>query len=219
MEQKILNVGVISCSGMAQSHMLAVQAHEQARLVAICDVDEEKLREAGEKLGVDARYTDYRDLLRHPGLDAVIIVTPDQLHREMVEAALAANKHVLCEKPLALTREDLCAIVEAGKRSDRKLMVGQICRFTPGFVAAKKLVDEGRIGELYFIESEYAHDYQEILSLNGWRSDPIRNGVVGGGCHAVDLLRWLAATSHRGQQPTPPTRCCPSTTPTAPSPF
>ena len=192
MEQKILNVGVISCSGMAQSHMLAVQAHEQARLVAICDVDEEKLREAGEKLGVDARYTDYRDLLRHPGLDAVIIVTPDQLHREMVEAALAANKHVLCEKPLALTREDLCAIVEAGKRSDRKLMVGQICRFTPGFVAAKKLVDEGRIGELYFVESEYAHDYQEILSLNGWRSDPIRNGVVGGGCHAVDLLRWLA---------------------------
>ena len=192
MEQKILNVGVISCSGMAQSHMLAVQAHEQARLVAICDVDEEKLREAGEKLGVDARYTDYRDLLRHPGLDAVIIVTPDQLHREMVEAALAANKHVLCEKPLALTREDLCAIVDAGKRSDRKLMVGQICRFTPGFVAAKKLVDEGRIGELYFVESEYAHDYQEILSLNGWRSDPIRNGVVGGGCHAVDLLRWLA---------------------------
>ena len=71
MEQKILNVGVISCSGMAQSHMLAVQAHEQARLVAICDVDEEKLREAGEKLAVDARYTDYRDLLRHPGLDAV----------------------------------------------------------------------------------------------------------------------------------------------------
>ena len=192
MEQKILNVGVISCSGMAQSHMLAVQAHEQARLVAICDVDEEKLRRAGEKLGVDARYTDYRELLRHPGLDAVIIVTPDQLHREMVEAALAANKHVLCEKPLALTREDLCAIVEAGKKSDRKLMVGQICRFTPGFVAAKKLIDEGQIGELYFIESEYAHDYQQILSENGWRSDPIRNGVVGGGCHAVDLLRWLA---------------------------
>ena len=192
MEQKILNVGVISCSGMAQSHMLAVKAHERARLAAICDVDEEKLRQAGEKLEVDARYTDYHELLRHPGLDAVIIVTPDQLHREMVEAALDAGLHVLCEKPLALTREDLSAIVAAGKKSDRKLMVGQICRFTPGFVAAKKLVDEGQIGELYFVESEYAHDYQQILSENGWRSDPIRNGVVGGGCHAVDLLRWLA---------------------------
>ena len=192
MENNILDVGVISCSGMAQSHMLAVKAHEQARLVAICDVDAEKLREAGEKLEVAARYTDYLDLLRHPGLDAVIIVTPDQLHREIVEAALDANLHVLCEKPLALTREDLNAIVAAGKKSDRKLMVGQICLFTPGFVAAKKLIDEGQIGELYFIESEYAHDYQQILSENGWRSDPIRNGVVGGGCHAVDLLRWLA---------------------------
>ena len=192
MENNILNVGVISCSEMAQSHMLAVKAHEQARLAAICDVDAEKLRAAGERMEVAARYTDYRDLLRHPGLDAVIIVTPDQLHREMVEAALKANLHVLCEKPLALTREDLSAIVAAGTKSDRKLMVGQICRFTPGFVAAKKLVDEGRIGELYFVESEYAHDYQQILSENGWRSDPIRNGVVGGGCHAVDLLRWLA---------------------------
>ncbi len=95
MEQKILNVGVISCSGMAQSHMLAVKAHERARLAAICDVDEEKLRQAGEKLEVDARYTDYRELLRHPGLDAVIIVTPDQLHREMVEAALDAAKTAL----------------------------------------------------------------------------------------------------------------------------
>ena len=68
MENKILNVGVISCSNMAQSHMLAVKDHEQARLVAICDVDEEKLREAGEKLEVEARYTDYRELIRHPAL-------------------------------------------------------------------------------------------------------------------------------------------------------
>ena len=66
MKKKILNVGVISCSDMAQSHMLAVKNHEQACLAAVCDVDEEKLREAGDKMGVEARYTDYRELLRHP---------------------------------------------------------------------------------------------------------------------------------------------------------
>lgn len=192
MSEKILNVGVISCSHMAQSHMLAVKNHEQARLVAICDVDEEKLREAGEKLEVEARYTDYRDLLKHPGLDAVIIVTPDQLHREMAVAALEANLHVLCEKPLAITREDVAAIVRAAKASDRKLMVGQIARYTPGFIKAKELIDAGELGELYYVESEYAHDYLHILSENGWRSDPMRNGVVGGGCHPVDLLRWIA---------------------------
>lgn len=192
MKKKILNVGVISCSDMAQSHMLAVKNHEQAYLAAICDVDEEKLREAGDKMGVEARYTDYRELLRHPGLDAVIIVTPDQLHREMVEESLKAGLHVLCEKPLALLREDLNAIVAASRASDKKLMVGQICRFTPGFAKAKELIDAGELGDIYYVESEYAHDYQDILSENGWRSDPDRNGVVGGGCHAVDLLRWVA---------------------------
>lgn len=192
MKKKILNVGVISCSDMAQSHMLAVKNHEQAYLAAICDVDEEKLREAGDKMGVEARYTDYRELLRHPGLDAVIIVTPDQLHREMVEESLKVGLHVLCEKPLALLREDLNAIVAASRASDKKLMVGQICRFTPGFAKAKELIDAGELGDIYYVESEYAHDYQDILSENGWRSDPDRNGVVGGGCHAVDLLRWIA---------------------------
>lgn len=192
MKKKILNVGVISCSDMAQSHMLAVKNHEQACLAAICDVDEEKLREAGDKMGVEARYTDYRELLRHPGLDAVIIVTPDQLHREMVEESLKVGLHVLCEKPLALLREDLNAIVAASRASDKKLMVGQICRFTPGFAKAKELIDAGELGDIYYVESEYAHDYQDILSENGWRSDPDRNGVVGGGCHAVDLLRWIA---------------------------
>lgn len=192
MKKKILNVGVISCSDMAQSHMLAVKNHEQACLAAICDVDEEKLREAGDKMGVEARYTDYRELLHHPGLDAVIIVTPDQLHREMVEESLKVGLHVLCEKPLALLREDLNAIVAASRASDKKLMVGQICRFTPGFAKAKELIDAGELGDIYYVESEYAHDYQDILSENGWRSDPDRNGVVGGGCHAVDLLRWIA---------------------------
>ena len=192
MKKKILNVGVISCSDMAQSHMLAVKNHEQACLAAVCDVDEEKLREAGDKMGVEAKYTDYRELLRHPGLDAVIIVTPDQLHREMVEESLNAGLHVLCEKPLALLREDLNAIVAASRASDKKLMVGQICRFSPGFAKAKELIDAGKLGDIYYVESEYAHDYQDILSENGWRSDPNRNGVVGGGCHAVDLLRWVA---------------------------
>ena len=192
MSEKTINVGVISCSKMAQAHMRAVKDHPSGRLVAICDTDVEKLRSTAAEMGVDAAYTDYRELIRHPGLDAVIIVTPDQLHREMTLAALDAGLHVLCEKPLALTRDDLNAIVAAGRASDRKLMVGQICRFTPGFMAAKALIDAGEIGELYYVESEYAHDYQHIITAGGWRSDPIRNGVVGGGCHAVDLLRWVA---------------------------
>lgn len=191
MENKIINVGVISCSSMAVGHMNGVIKHAQAELVAICDIDVEKMNKVGDKLGVKRRYQDYKELLAQPDIDAVIIVTPDAEHREMAVAALEAGKHVLCEKPLALTREDCVAIAEATKKSDRKFMVGQICRYTPAFKAAKEIIDRGEIGELMFVESEYAHNYEEILKPGSWRWEPLRNGVVGGGCHAVDLLRWV----------------------------
>ena len=75
-------------------------------------------------------------------------------------------------------------------------MIGQIARFTPSFIIAKQYIDEGKIGDLYFVESEYAHDYLHMFEANpnNWRADPVRNGVVGGGCHAVDLLRWLVGS-------------------------
>ena len=192
MDKKILNVGVISCSSMAEGHMKGVIAHPQAKLVAVCDIDLEKAKTVAERRGVDRVYQDYKELLAQPDIDAVIIVTPDHLHREMAIDALEAGKHVLCEKPLALNRDDLNAIAAAVKKSDKKFMVGQICRYTPAFKAAKEIIDRGEIGDLMFVESEYAHDYEKILKPGNWRWDPLRNGVVGGGCHAVDLLRWVA---------------------------
>ena len=130
-------------------------------------------------------------------VDAVVVATPDQLHREMTMAALGAGKHVLCEKPMALTLEDCQAMIDASRNTDRKLMIGQICRFTPGFMRAKQLIDNGEIGELFFVESEYAHDYSKIPgTFSNWRLDPLRHGFLGGGCHAVDLVRWIAGNPY-----------------------
>lgn len=178
--------------GMGRSHASAILQHSDAELYAICDIDQQTLNAAGEELGVpeSRRFTDWHDLLSLKELNVALIVTPDQLHREMCEAFLSAGLHVMCEKPLALRREDLNAIVRAADRAQTKFMVGQICRFTPAFIKAKELIDQGVIGELYYLESEYAHDYAKIL--HSWRSDPERHGVIGGGCHAVDLLRWYA---------------------------
>jgi len=191
--KQLLNTAVIGCS-MGKAHANGVLKTEGACLYAICDIDPEVLEAAGNELNVSRRFTDYREMIADPAIDAVIIASPDQLHREMIRDCLAAGKHILCEKPLALTREDIEAIVAMVRASDRKFMVGQICRYTPGFAKAKELVDAGAIGELTFVESEYAHDYTHVFARkNGsWRCDPIRNGVVGGGCHAVDLLRWIA---------------------------
>lgn len=185
-----LVVGVVGLS-MGRLHLEAA-IHAGAEIAGICDTDPKTLEQKGNEhcIAPEKRFTDWRDLLKIPEMNTVIIATPDQLHREMCEAFLAAGMHVMCEKPLALTREDMEAIIAAAKRSDRIFMVGQICRFTPSFVKAKELVDAGTIGELYYVESEYAHDYATFL--HGWRADPLRHGVVGGGCHAVDLLRWYA---------------------------
>lgn len=188
-----LNTAVIGCS-MGKAHAQGVLKTEGACLYAICDIDPDLLAWAGDELQVERRFTDYRDMIADPAIDAVIIASPDQLHREMIKDCLAAGKHILCEKPLALIREDIEAIVDMVKASDRKFMVGQICRYTPGFAKAKALIDGDAIGELTFVESEYAHDYTHVFARKGgsWRCDPARNGVVGGGCHAVDLLRWIA---------------------------
>ena len=199
----MFRVGVIGL-GMGKSHAIGVQktAASLAKkgvpdqdlpvLYALCDIDRDKLIRIGKELEVGNLYEDYRDMLDDPLLDAVIIASPDQDHRRMAEDALSAGKHVLCEKPLALTREDIEAIVRAAQNSEKTFMVGQICRFTPGFRQAKELIEKGVIGDLTFVESEYAHDYTKIYRAGTWRSDPLRNGIVGGGCHAVDLLRWIA---------------------------
>ena len=186
-----LVVGVVGM-GMGKSHTKAAM-HYGAEIAAICDTNEEKLQKVGEELGIPQEkwFTDYRALAENKEINCIIIATPDQLHREMAEVFLAAGKHIMCEKPLALTREDMEAIIAATKKYNTKFMVGQICRFTPAFVKAKEIVEAGTIGELYYVESEYAHDYVKIVTdKSNWRADPVRHGVVGGGCHAVDLLRW-----------------------------
>lgn len=191
---KKLKVAVIGLR-MGKGHVRGVLSHPEAELVAICDIDKEQLNAVGDEFGIAAekRYTDWHDVLKVEGLNVALVITPDQLHQEMSEAFLAIGAHVMCEKPLALSREEMTGIVRAADKAEGKFMVGQICRFTPAFIKAKQLIEEGAIGEVFFAESEYAHDYAKIVSgdIHSWRSDPRRHGVVGGGCHAVDLLRWL----------------------------
>ena len=193
MSKKKLNLAVIGCSGMAEGHMYGITDNKEfANLYAICDIDEERLALRKEKFNLDIAVRDYKELLNDPNIDAVVIVTPDQLHLEMTVAFLRAGKDVLCEKPMALSVAECEEMMRVEKETGRKLMIGQVCRCTPAFVQAKELIDSGRIGELFFVESEYAHDYSRIGGHNNWRITPERHGFIGGGCHAVDLLRWIA---------------------------
>lgn len=193
--KKKIRFGVIGIKSMAALHIASLVENPLTELCAICDNHPEFFDTYIEKYGDLKTYTDYMDLYKDPDIDAVIVCTPDYLHEEMVVEGLKAGKHVLCEKPMALTAEACANMVEAAKKYSPKMMVGQICRYTPGFKRAKELIEQGEIGELYAVESEYAHDYKYgAKGVDNWRLDPNnpREGFIGGGCHAVDLLRWIA---------------------------
>lgn len=189
MEKKLVVANIGMKFGM--SHVEGAMSYG-AEIAAICDSDKEALDFAGERYSIpeEKRFTDYMDIVNNDEINLVTVAVPDQLHKKISCDLLRAGKNVLCEKPLALTREDLDEIIKTADESNAKFMVGQICRYTPAFEKAKEIVESGTIGDLYFIESEYAHDYMKLV--DNWRSDPKRHGVIGGGCHAVDLIRWIA---------------------------
>lgn len=192
MSKNKLNIAVIGCH-MGENHIKGIVEQENADLLAICDIDPARLEKCKNEYKPQIVTDDYRTLVNNPDLDAVAVVTPDQCHLEQTVAFMRAGKDVLCDKPMALTVEECEEMMRVEKETGRQLMIGQICRYTPAFMMAKKLVDEGRIGELVFVESEYAHCYEPgARGHNDWRVDPKRHGFIGGGCHAVDLLRWIA---------------------------
>lgn len=182
----------VSKEGVGNIHSKAVIQHKDTVLQAICEVNEEWLELAKTNYNPAFTCTDYHDLLDRDDIDAVIVCAPDQIHHTIVSDFLKAGKHVLCEKPMVLHSEQAKMILDAEKESSAKFMVGQVCRKTPAFILAKQMVDEGMIGDLTYIESEYAHDYSHMpIHWRHDKKDP-RHIVTGGGCHAVDLLRWIA---------------------------
>ena len=164
--KKNLNIAVIGCSGMAERHMEGVIAKDGATLYAVCDKYEDRVSAAKEKFNVEIGTTDYLELAKDPNVDAAIVVTPDKLHLPITKAFLEAGKAVLCEKPMALTVDECEEMIKTEKETGGLLMIGQVCRFTPAFKKAKELISEGKIGELVFVESEYAHCYEKSRGMD-----------------------------------------------------
>ncbi len=191
-DSKKIKVGVIGLR-MGGEHLTAYLKSDKYEVVGICDIDEQLLDRKAKESNAPQVTKDYMAIINNPEIELVSIATPDHLHAEQCIKALNAGKHVLAEKPLALKLEECKDIIKAADASQGTFMIGQVCRFAPGFKMAKELIENGMIGDLFFIESEYAHDYETCPGWQNWRKDHAirRNGVLGGGCHAVDLLRWI----------------------------
>ncbi|MFH0796759.1 MAG: Gfo/Idh/MocA family oxidoreductase [Candidatus Omnitrophota bacterium] len=190
-EQEKLGVGVIGLA-MGKAHLEGYRQNPHTQIIGICDTDPERLAQVKEEYPAKVVVTDYKELLKNPEIDIISVASPDFSHAEQSITALEAGKDVLCEKPMTASVEEAREIIKAVKRTGRRFMVGQVCRYAPGFLLAKKMKDRGEIGDLFFVESEYAHDYRKVPGVGNWRKDSRREPFLGGGCHAVDLLRWIA---------------------------
>lgn len=192
--QKELRYAVVGCGEFGNAHLHALSLITGIKVVSLCDVHIEKCeeRKTQYKLYDATCYTDYNKMLEKEEIDIVVVATSDKSHAPITIAALKSGRHVMCEKPMSLFTEECEAMVKAAEEAGKYLMVGQVCRCAPGFVKAKEIVDSGLIGELYFVESEYAHDYSLARGVDDWRVDKDREPIIGGACHAIDLLRWIA---------------------------
>jgi predicted dehydrogenase len=186
---KKLQVGMIGAGGVARSiHVPGLRLCPDTKITAVCDENLEAARSVGAGEPVER----YQDLLGRTDVDAVVIATPNYLHRQIVMAALAAGKHVLCEKPLALTAADAREMASAAEASGLVHMTAFTYRFTPALQYLKSLVDKGELGRIRTVRAAYLMALSKHLL--GWRSTKRQagSGVLADiGSHLVHMVQFL----------------------------
>ncbi len=193
-----IRVGLIGCGGISAKHLSELSKASGCVIYALCDINPEKLRAAGEKYNVpeERRFSDYHDLIALPEVDAVDICTPNVWHVPMAEAAVEAGKPFCCEKPLGVSYEETVRLKEKADKAGVKSMVCFSYRFMPAVRYAKHLVDEGKIGNVI---SFYAQYFKSSAFMKDRRLDwrfvgkDARYGVSGDlGVHILDLASFLS---------------------------
>ncbi|MBS4178184.1 Gfo/Idh/MocA family protein [Lederbergia citrea] len=190
-----LRVAIVGCGGIANGkHMPSLAKLKQVEMVAFCDIEVEKAEKAAAQYGTaEARvYEDYKELLEDASIDVVHVLTPNSSHAEISIAALEADKHVMCEKPMAKTSEEARQMVEAAKRTGKKLTIGYNNRFRPDSLHLHKLAQRGDLGEVYFAKA-HAIRRRAVPTWGVFLDEEKQGGgpLIDIGTHALDLTLWL----------------------------
>lgn len=181
--------GVIGVGTWGQLHAKVYASTPGARLAAVCDQDEARARQVGEACGAARVYSDYRDLLADPSVQAVSIVLPDFMHREAAVAAAQAGKHLLVEKPLATTEEDARAIIDAANAAGVALFVDFHNRWSPLFQTLKQSLDAGELGQPQMVAYRLNDTLFVPTQMLPWAA---RSSVAWFlASHCLDTLLWL----------------------------
>ncbi len=190
-----LKVGIIGLGGIARSHCDAIATLDNVEVVAVADLFEEKRRQYMDEYGIPRGYTSHTELLKDDEIDAVAVVLGHHLHHRLTVDACNAGKHVLVEKPMALSLEQCDAMIDAAASNSVKLMVGHTPHFSGILLKMKEILDSGRLGPLMTIVCyscknwTYAHRAPQYRSRFHGGGMWLTNGV-----HVVDRLTWLMAS-------------------------
>jgi predicted dehydrogenase len=192
-----LRIGIIGAGKIVRvRHLPEALSNPHAEVAAICDVVDARTKDIAQKYGCEP-YTDYRQMIQDPGIDAVIVAATNTTHAEMTIAALNAGKHVLCEKPMATSLEDAQNMLDAAKTSGKQLMIAHNQRLEPAHIKAKEIVQSGELGRIFSFTSIFGHPGCEFWAIEGentwfFKSEIAGLGVLGDlAVHKLDLMRYL----------------------------
>lgn len=181
-----IKAGVVGLGFMGRRYVEFLGRLEGVDVAAVCDIRREIAEELAEATGARV-VPEAEDLATSPDVDAVFVCTPEDSHVDASLAALGAGKSVMIEKPVADTLEAATSIAEAAKASGSTVMVGHLLRFEPRWVAARKAVETGEIGEVVSIATRRVGNVLDQEILRGRTTIPLYYGV-----HDLDVVRWFA---------------------------
>jgi UDP-N-acetyl-2-amino-2-deoxyglucuronate dehydrogenase len=190
-----MKFGIIGGGVIAPSHAKAIKGNPEAELVAIADIDLDKAGHMAGAYTIPHVYADYQELLKRDDIDAITVAVPSGYHAEVVIAAAEAGKHVLCEKPLDITADNMTRMIAACRKANVKLGCVFQRRLTPASIVAKQAIDAGKLGKLVLGDA-YQKSYRspQYYKSAGWRGTWAIDGggaLMNQGVHGVDLIQWL----------------------------
>jgi predicted dehydrogenase len=199
-ERETIHIGVIGAGFGASVHVPSLQRVPGVAVVAICGTRRERVHSAAHALGIPGTFTDYREMLASPDIDAITIAAPPHLHHAMSLAACEAGKHILCEKPMARNVAEARDMLRMAREAGVCHAVAFQLRHDPARAEMKRLLDDDYIGAL---QSVTVRVYRSTLAdptrrTHAWLTDAARSGGILGaiGSHYIDALRWWFGDIH-----------------------
>ena len=192
---KKIKVGIIGCGGIANNkHMPSLSKIGEVEIVAFCDIDITKAKKAAKDFGEKAAkvYEDYKELLKDKTIETIHVCTPNKSHSEISIAAMKANKHVMCEKPMAKTSKEAWEMVRVAKETGKILTIGYQNRFRADSIYLQKICQRGDLGEIYMAKA-HAIRRRAVPTWGVFLNEDEQGGgpLIDIGTHALDLTLWM----------------------------